>query len=343
MADSERGPEDHPMTSLPPPPLPPPPTAPSDKRSSRGTVAAGALGLTAGLAAWAVLGAYNENLAGFFGACLLLAGAYGAIAPRTAVPFGIGVVVGVTPLSMFTAHQGDGDGLWLLVIPMVAGFGLFTTGTAAVAASVIAPRIRSEDAVSRFVGDHVVLVCVPCFLLSVALVPITLSAYPDPWPDLEAVLDQASPPDEFVDQGTSRAGSPLQIRGGAPSLQSEMSSSLPAAETCAALREAISAWVGGTPDGWEAGDGSGDYLCGGYGSVLHAGRTYGVGASAWMTTTDAIRVELSVLSPDPPTAAWVSDGPSTACRRGSAERLPRPKGPRTSLEWPARLALQAAL
>jgi hypothetical protein len=176
MADGEQGSEAHPMSSLPPPPLPPPPTAPPDQRSSRSTIAAGALGLTAGLAAWAMLGAYNENLAGFFGACLLIAGAYGAIAPRTAVPFGIGLVVGVTPLSMFTAHQGDGDGLWVLVIPTVAGFGLLTAGTAAVAATVIAPRIRSEDAVSRFVGDHAVLVCVPCVLLSVALVPITVSS-----------------------------------------------------------------------------------------------------------------------------------------------------------------------
>ncbi len=299
MADTERGSEDRQMPSLPPPTLPPPPTGPPGPPSSRSTIAAGALGLTIGLAAWGMLGAYNENLAGFFGACLLMAGAYGAIAPRTAVPFGIGLVVGVTPLSMITAHQGDGDGLWLLVIAMVAGFGLVTAGTAAVAANLIAPRIRSEDVVSRFIGDHAVLVSVPCVLLSIALVPITLNAYPDPWPDLEAVLDQASPPESFTDQGISRMGSALQIRGGAPSVEREYSSSLTAAETCSALREVLTTWVDGTPDEWEAGDGTGDYLCGGYATVQHVGRTYRVGASArTVTTTDTIRIELSAHSPD---------------------------------------------
>ncbi len=134
--------------------------------------------------------------------------------------------------------------------------------------------------------------------LRVALVPITLSAYPDPGDDLEAVLDQASPPDQFDDKGTSRTGSPIQVRGGAASREREFSSSLNAAETCAALQEVLTAWVEGTPGNWVAGDGSGDYLCGGYGSVVHAGRIHAVGGSAWVTMADGIRVELSVQSPN---------------------------------------------
>jgi hypothetical protein len=295
MANEERGSEDRPMTFLPPPP------SGTDKpveRSSRASLATAAFGSTAGIGAWALLGAYEESAGGFFVACLLMAVAYGAVAPRSAAPLGAALVLGPVPLAMFTAHQGDGDGLWILVIPLLAVFGLITAGAAAVTGRVIAPRIRSGDPVSRAVSDHLALVCVTSVALSGLLALATMRAYPDPWPELEAVLGQADPPDEFADRGSSRIGSPLQVRGGAPMLQRNLSSSLTPVETCNELQAVLTAWSHGSTVDWEVQPGSTDHLCGGNGSVPYAGTTYRVSASAWTEATGDVRVDLSVRSTD---------------------------------------------
>lgn len=259
----------------------------------RAQFAAAAIGMTAGISAWVLLGAYQEDSGRFFLACLLMAIAYPALAARSAIAFSLCLIAGVMPLSLFTAHQGDGDGLWLLIVPMLAVFGLVLALIGGVGGRMLRARGGGVN-FSRRLSDHFWPIGGTCVVVSGVLIAVTLGAGSYPWGDLYDVLDEAQLPSQFQVQETYQSGSPRRMSN-AGVVREVLFSSRGSSSDCAVLHDMFTQWADVGTVTWR--DGEGDFLCGGSGTIVRGEALYSVELDAWSQPNGGTRVVIEVVTP----------------------------------------------
>lgn len=239
-----------------------------------------------GLATWTCLAAGPSGSGLFFVAVAVAAMVLGALLPSSPFQIGAGLIVGPLLVSPWTTSRGDGDGLWVLIIPMLGGLGLFLIAGAAIAAMIGREFVRTGTptgccllrarAAVRPWWLLVVLVSVAATVGAGLALP---SRIPDPWPRLEATIAGFDTPTSFTPEGTERRGDALCERSCLPSVVATFSTWATPADACTALDTALRGWA--TDVGFETHNQAAldPEMCGGHGVIDDGDHTFLVRAS----------------------------------------------------------------
>jgi hypothetical protein len=161
-----------------------------------------------------------------------------------AITFPMGAVPMVA--SLWTAPRGDGDGLWILIVPLLAFWAGILLGIALVARRTLSLTLKRRGDVGGAMG--VVRSLLPIFLgLSISLIAVLLlfNRTAGPWSSMQEMLETYSPPSGFEKVGWQRAGDALCTeRVCAAELSLVMRSDLPLDGQCELLGSSLQAWPG---------------------------------------------------------------------------------------------------
>lgn len=143
--------------------------------------------------------------------------------------------------SLWTAPRGDNDGLWLVIVPMMAvAAGLGATFLLLLRG--VMPSARLRKATGPLVERHVVLAAVVALAGTVGAVWLMLERRADPYPELERLAAEFPAPPSLELHQVRRAGDPLCQGTCRASVERTFSTAEPAAEACETVASALDTW-----------------------------------------------------------------------------------------------------
>jgi hypothetical protein len=241
--------------------------------------AASIVALAGGLGAWIVVGAGVDGRLGVFAAIVVaMAALLGALLGRAGVPPSLALVVGPISVAHWSTGRGDGDGLWMLVFPVLVVVGILAVG-AALATAELGGRVPAlaglRTACVGVLGRAVLPAVALGALATIALLLWLPSRLSDPWPPLEAAIEDYRPPAAFTAVEANREGDRLCSESCGPTVELVMTSPLGLHESCAAFESSLADWVEISSLDWQpAGDPG--VVCRGNGTVTSGGESLGV-------------------------------------------------------------------
>lgn len=173
-----------------------------------------------------------------------------------------GLAFGPLLLAPFSASRGDNDGLWTFVFLYILGIA-FAFSVPAFEGALIRMRSRKvpiepgerkpvmpvelirvapKDEVWNKLRRKPLQSSAAALVLVGALTLWILSRWPNPWTQIEAVLDQFPRPDAFTVVETRREGH--RLYAGSPRVMWKMQTDLPRARACTLLADALRVWTG---------------------------------------------------------------------------------------------------
>jgi hypothetical protein len=202
--------------------------------------------LVAGLALWSalVVGRIGEEPipASFWLSMFVMVVGVGLLSDIGAGSLSAATFAGPLVASLWTAPRGDNDGLWLLVVPLLAvaaGFGcLLVVGVRRMALR----GTRHPGLMDRLVGNHLLATSIIVAVGATGALTLLMERRANPYPELERLALAFPAPDAFEEQGVRRDGDPLCAGGCRASVELTFTTAEAPQDACETLDGVLQTW-----------------------------------------------------------------------------------------------------